>query len=147
MPYLTNDQRMNLGLGGPSDRTVEEVQTAVDAQPVGCYVEFVPQTIIGTLVIEVPDPITELEAATFGSTLTCARHCAGDLVYAWTTTDTEAVLSAADEVATDISFSAAGEFDVTLTITSADSIDSPVAVTETVTVVAAPAPEGGEGGE
>ena len=143
MPYLTNDQRMNLGLGGPSDRTLEDVQEAVDDQPVGCYVEHVPQTIIGTLVIAVPDPITELEAATFGSTLTCNRHCAGDLVYAWTTTDASAVLSAADAATTDITFSAAGEFDVTLTITSAGSIDSPVAVTETVTVVAAPAPEGG----
>lgn len=142
MPYLTNDQRAELGLGGPSGRSLEDVQAAVDAQPVGCYIESVPQTIIGTVVVTTPEAITELEAAAFSAALaTDRRHCNGDLVYAWTTTDASAVISADDAAATDITFSAAGTYDVTLTVTSATAIDSPVAVTESVTVDAAPAPE------
>lgn len=145
MPYLTNDQRIDLDMVGVSDRPLEDVQAAVDEEPVGCYVEFVPQTIIGTVVLTTPEVITELEAAAFSSSLTDRRHCNGDLVYAWTTTDASAVISADDECSTDITFSAAGTYDVTLTVTSATSIDSPVEVTTTVTVDAAPAPEGGGG--
>ena len=140
MPYLTSDQRISLGLEGTSIRTEDEIQAAVDAQEVGFYVEDVPQTIIGTVAMGVPEALVELEAGEFSSELICRRHCNGDLVYAWTTTDTEAVIATDDAATTDITFSAAGEYDVTLTITSATSLDSPVEVTTTVTVDAAPEP-------
>ena len=89
-------------------------------------------------------PISRLTSVTIGGDLTAADGAAEaytstlvqtgsseDAVFAWTTSDSGATISAASAANTNVTFSATGNFTLTCTVTSADSGDT---VTDTITV-------------
>ena len=95
-----------------------------------------PGTItIGTVSIIGSSSQTVGTGSTYSATIS---GNAADAVYAWTTDDSSATISAASASSTDIEFSTSGNFTVTCTVTSATS--SPTLVTETKAVSATAVP-------
>ena len=89
-----------------------------------------PAPLLGTAVIDGPS------AAEVGISEPYAFELDGnapDAVYSWTTTDSTATLTNADTANVSVVFGTAGSFDVTCTVTSVLSSDSPVSDTKSVT--------------
>ena len=68
-----------------------------------------------------------------GSYTASASGTATSKTYAWTSTDTAAVFSAVNAATTDVTFSKAGSFDLTVTVTSAGATGSPKSKTKKIT--------------
>ena len=90
-------------------------------------------------------PLADLTSVTIGGSLTPASSSAvaytstlvqtnvADATFQWTSSDGSATISAATAANTNVTFSAAGEFTLTCTVTSADAAST---VSDTITVTA-----------
>lgn len=90
-------------------------------------------------------PLPDLTSVTVGGSLTPASSSAvaytstlvqtnvADATFQWTSSDGSATISAATAANTNVTFSAAGEFTLTCTVTSADAAST---VSDTITVTA-----------
>lgn len=90
-------------------------------------------------------PLPDLTSVTVGGSLTPASSSAvaytstlvqtnvADATFQWTSSDGSATISAATSANTNVTFSAAGEFTLTCTVTSADAAST---VSDTITVTA-----------
>ena len=90
-------------------------------------------------------PLPDLTSVTVGGSLTPASSSAvaytstlvqtnvADATFQWTSSDGSATISAATAANTNVAFSAAGEFTLTCTVTSADAAST---VSDTITVTA-----------